>query len=301
MKTLKIGALVTMAILALSTAAYAAKPENPGKPDKKRPIPATDVELVKKISLKGRPPWAGGGKGKKEETATGVLGESFSGDKYAVVVGISDYPGEANDLNYSDDDAQEMAKTLTDVYGFANTNLTLLTNLEATREAVLEAIEKIPSTAGEVVFFFSGHGMKGKAKDGDKEKIDEAIVAHDGNNLSPIWDGELKNVFSRFETSRIIFVFDSCLAGGMKKDLEGSERVVTMATTENGYAYESDLWENGEFSYYFVDQGMLQGKAHIDTHNYKQVTIEEAFDYTKANCSYDRPTVGDSFNDDLLL
>ena len=52
---------------------------------------------------------------------------------------------------------------------------------------------------------------------------------------------------------------------------------------------------------------MVQGKA--NTHNYdrdgnleesEQVTVEEAFDYAKANCSDDKSTVGDDFLNDLL-
>jgi len=300
--------LVGLFVIALiSVGLVAAKPDNPGKgrkPDKQKPVPATDVELVKKITLKGRPPHAGKGK-KKEGAATGVLGEPVSGSRYAVIVGISDYPGEENDLNYSDDDAMEMAAALgTGVYGF--TNVTLLTDLAATRATILTAIDSIPTDAGEVVFFFSGHGANGIAEDGDKERVDEAIVAHDGTDIVPIWDGELQGAFSEFSTSRIIFIFDTCLAGGMEGDLEEPGRIIAMATSERGYAYESDIWENGEFSYYFVDYGILQGHANV--HDYygngtgkpEQVTVEEAFDYAKANCSYDKPTIGDSFDNDLL-
>jgi hypothetical protein len=288
----------------------AAGPDNPGKPDKQKPVPATNVELVKKATVKmPGPPFVPPGQDKKKEkegAATGILGDPVSGSRYAIVVGISDYPGTANDLEYCDDDAIEMAQALTEVYGF--TNVILLTDDTATRYAILSAIESIPQDADEVVFFFSGHGMKGKAEDGDKERMDEAVVAHDGKDIIPIWDGELKDAFSDFATSRIIFVFDTCLAGGMKKDLEASGRVIAMATTEQGTAIESATLENGEFSYYFVDEGISQGNANI--HDYdndktlyesEQVTVEEAWDYAKANCDYDKPTIGDYFDNDLLL
>jgi len=288
---------------------FAAESGNPGrgkKPDKQKPVNATDIELVKKITLKGRPAWAGGGKGgKKGGAATGQLGEPVAGERYAVVVGISDYPGSGNDLNYSDDDAFDMYDALVDVYGF--TNVTLLTDLYATRFAILTAIDDIPTDANEIVFFFSGHGMRGVADDGDKERIDEAIVSHNGAELVPIWDGELREEFAGFSNSRIVFIFDTCLSGGMKSDLCGSDRVIAMASTESGLAYEGPAWENGEFSYYFVDDGILQGEANI--HDYdadaiikepEQVTAEEAYDYAKANCKYDKPTIDDSFEDDLL-
>jgi hypothetical protein len=296
--------LVLLQVLALAAAVYAAGPDRPAKPDKNRPVRATDIELVKKITMRGRPPWAGGGK-PSSAAATGVVGESVDGERYAVVVGISDYPGTANDLRYCDDDALEMAEALTDVYRF--TNVTLLLDLAATRFNILDAIDDIPADAGEIVFFFSGHGMSGKADDGDREKQDEALVAHDGEQIVPIWDGELAGAFAGFETSRVIFVFDTCLAGGMEGDLSEPGRVIAMATNEKGYAVEGDAWGHGEFTYYFVDQGILQGKANV--HDYDEdglteepewVTVEEAFDYAKSGCVNDRPTIGDDFGDDLL-
>lgn len=303
--------LVLIASLVMPAVAYAAGPDRPAKPDKEKPVPATNVELVKKATMKMPgppivPPGRDKPKKKEEGAASGILGDSVSGSRYAVVVGISNYPGDANDLNYSDDDANEMAAALTGVYGFAN--VTLLTDSAATRYAILSAIESIPVGAGEVVFFFSGHGMKGIADDGDKERMDEAVVAHDGTDIVPIWDGELRGAFCEFATSRIVFIFDICLAGGMKKDLEAPGRIIAMATSERGYAYESDTWQNGEFSYYFVDLGTLQGEANI--HDYdideilyepEQVTVEEAFDHAAANCDSDKPTISDNFENDLLL
>jgi len=311
--------LLLVTVLMLSAMTYAAGPGRPEKPDKQKPVPATNVELVEKVTVEKpgqgppvKPPKPEKGKKGGEEAATGELGAPATGDRFAVVVGISNYPpeeytpGEGADLSYADDDAIEMAKTLTEVYDF--TNVTLLTNLAATRTAILTAIESIPTDADEIVFFFSGHGGSGIANDLDKERVDEAIVAHNGTDIVPIWDGELRGAFSGFDTSRIVFVFDTCLAGGMKKDLEAPGRVIAMATSERGLAYESSAWQNGEFSYYLVDLGTLQGKANV--HDYDgdeqfyepdQVTVEEAFDYAKANCSYDKPTLGDSFENDLLL
>jgi hypothetical protein len=305
--------LVCMIVLLIvsTKGLFAANSDNPTsekKLDKQKPVNATDIELVKKITLKGRS--AGGGKGgKKVSVATGQLGADISGERYAVIVGISDYPGSGSDLNYSDDDAFDMYDALVDVniYGFDTNNVTLLTDMDATRTAILDDINNIPVDADEIVFFFSGHGMKGIAEDWDKEKVDEAIVSHNGAGLVPIWDGELREAFAKFTTSRIVFIFDSCLSGGMKNDLGGSDRVIAMASTESGLAYEDPAWENGEFSYYFVDKGMLGGEANI--HDYdvddilkepEQVTAEEAYDYSNANCKADRPTIDDSFEDDLL-
>jgi hypothetical protein len=299
MKKVVVAILVAVLVLVLITPAVLAKP------DMDKPLPATDVELAKKVTLQGKP--AGVGKPVKQ-AATGILGEPSSGAKYAVIVGISDYPGTVNDLQYCDDDAQDINEALTTLYGYNSSNIHLLLNMDASFNATRDAINDIKSKAvvgDEVVFFFSGHGTKGVADDGDREKTDEAIVSHDGDpsgNFIAIWDGQLEDWFTGFDTSRIIFIFDSCLAGGMT-DLQAPGRVINMACSESGLSYEDDSWGNGQFTYYFVDQGMLVSKAdkYDNIPSVADVTIEEGFDYAKANCLMQKPTISDSFNNDLLL
>lgn len=308
-------------LLMFASISYAANSNEPTKPNPLKPVQAVNVELVKKISVKGpraapiQPPGRDK-EGKSKSTATGILGTEASGTRYAIIIGISDYPGTANDLQYCDDDARDMKDALVFSYGFAEENIQTFIDVEgqgaeyATRANILYAISELQSKAqanDEIVFFFSGHGMKGIADDGDKERLDESIVVHDGAEIIPIWDGELRDAFAGFTTSRIIFIFDSCLAGGMKKDLEAQGRVIAMASTESGFSYEISTLENGEFTYYFAEEGILGGQANI--HDYDgdnalnepdQVTAEEAFDYAVANCTNDKPTIGDYFENDLL-
>ncbi len=289
-------------LLAISLVLLLVTPVAFAKPDKDKPLQASDVELVKKVTLKG--PKAPGGKPVKQ-AATGVLADTCKGAKYAVIVGISNYPGTANDLQYCDDDAQDMYDALTSLYDYKSANIHLLVDSGATFDAIYTAISDVKGKAksgDEVLFFFSGHGARGKADDGDKETIDEAIVVHDGKDFLYIWDGQLKEWFSGFATSRIIFIFDSCLAGGMT-DLQAPGRVIAMACTENGLSYEVATWKNGQFTYYFVEQGMYYGLAEMvndDTPETVDVTVEEAFDYAKANCVSQTPTISDSFTNDLL-
>jgi len=272
---------------------------------------ASDVEITPKITIKGSK-----GKGKLAPlTATGILGAlPLSPERrWAIIIGISDYAGTANDIQYADDDALDMLKTLIEIYGYKRENILLLISdynvNNATRNEIIKAINDIKDkekSGDEVVFFYSGHGARGKANDGDNEAIDEAIVPYECTADSLIWDGELKSLFKDFHTSRIIFIFDSCYAGGMT-DLKANGRIVVMASTENGLSYEGDDWQNGVFTYYFVDKGVFQGFA--NTHDYSEVegdepaTIEEAFDYAKANVPSivpQTPTIIDSFTNDLL-
>ena len=67
MKKLIVGVLVAVLVLVLIAPAVLAKP------DMDKPLPATNVELVKKVTLRGKPGGGGGGKPVKQ-AATGVLG-----------------------------------------------------------------------------------------------------------------------------------------------------------------------------------------------------------------------------------
>ena len=315
MKKLIVAILVAVLVLVLIAPAVVAKP------DMDKPLPATDIQLVKKITLRGKPGGGGGGK-PVQQAATGELGSACVGNKYAIVVGISDYPGTVNDLQYCDDDAQDVFDALTTLCGYNSTNIHLLTDMDASFTAIKAAIDgvKAQAVAGdEVVFFFSGHGANGKyaydnAQDRlqgvDSNGIDEAIICHNGSQngqLLYVWDGQLRDWFAGFQTSRIILIFDSCLAGGMT-DLQASGRIINMACSENGLSYEDASWGNGQFTYYFVDQGMVSGLAGKYDYNGdgfcyqpRDVSVEEAFDYAKANCQMQKPTISDSFSNDLLL
>jgi len=257
---------------------------------------------VKKVTLKG--PGAKGGK-PSSGVATGALGEPCTGNKYAIVIGIEDYPGTANDLQYAVDDAEDMRKVLVDNYGFQTDHIKFIKNTAATKTAIFDAIEEVENTVGaedEVVFFFSGHGAKGRVDDGDFNKTDQSIVVNNDTqtDFEYIWDGELVQWFDSFPIKRLVFIFDSCLSGGMSV-LDGSGRVVNMACSANGLSYESADWGggHGQFTYYFVEQGMNNRYADVKPED-QQVTDEEAFDYAKANCQFQTPVIADKFTNDLL-
>lgn len=306
MSKLLTAVLVAALLLVFVAPTALAEPEKNGQ--------ATNVELVKKVTVKGKP--AGGGKPSPYAT-TGQLGAPLpdGASKYAILVGISDYPGDAYDLSYCDDDALDMKAALTQ-YGYTESDIYLLLDLQATRQNIKSAIDTVKrqaNTKDEVVFFFSGHGSKGTwAPDDsqdmqqgvDLDSIDESIVAHDGSQLVNIWDGELRQWFAGLGAARIVFVFDSCLAGGMT-DLAGANRVINMACTEKGVSYEFTGLQNGQFTYFFADEGMLQGLAdkfdHDQNASTRDVTVEEAFDYAKASCRIQKPGIADSYSNDLLL
>jgi len=173
-------------------------------------------------------------------------------DKWAVVIGISDYRGTKYDLRYCDDDAKDMYNYLLS-RGYPAGNIKLLLDGNATAKNIMAAIDWLRSMTGpnsEIVFFYSGHGSTYDGyNDGDAEYTDEAIVSTD---LYLILDGQLRQKFSAFSSTKIVFIFDSCFSGGMD-DLSGSGRVVVAACGETEYSYDgTPAQANGVFTYYYV-------------------------------------------------
>lgn len=101
---------------------------------------------------------------------------------YLVAVGLSDYPGTANDLTLPGNDAKTMAWLYS-----KNTKVkySLLLNEQATQKRIKAAMKKVYGEAKAndiVVFFFSGHGYPG------------GFVAYDGMlDYSVVRDGMANN------------------------------------------------------------------------------------------------------------
>ena len=198
------------------------RPSNPGKPDK--------------------PP-------KEEEGPQ----PDPSVNKWAVVIGISDYRGRSNDLMYCDDDAQDMYAYLI-TKGYPEGNIRLLINKDASAKNIVAAIEWLDSWEGkgsEVVFFYSGHGSTYDGyNDGDGEYTDEGIVSAD---LWLILDGQLQQMFSNFNSLKISYTFDTCFSGGMD-DLKGPGRIVVAACGEEESSYDgTSEQQNGVFTYFYME------------------------------------------------
>ena len=82
-------------------------------------------------------------------------------EAYAIIVGISNYPGYDYDLSYCDDDAREVYTMLVDDYNFKPENIILLQDYEATKSAINNAFDQIEAQIDSddlFFFYYSGHG-----------------------------------------------------------------------------------------------------------------------------------------------
>ncbi len=171
------------------------------------------------------------------------------GAKYALVVGISDYAGTANDLQYCDDDALDWkARLQTEGY-----QVTALIDGQATGAAIQAAVADLVahSIAGnEIAFTYSGHGSRGK------------IVTADLTYITAAWFGDM---FAGVGSTKIAFAFDACQIGLMATELNANGRVIAVASDERRYSYDGDAtMQNGVFTYYQMEGFDLQGFVYYE-------------------------------------
>lgn len=137
--------------------------------------------------------------------------------KYAMCVGINNYPGTENDLsgcvNDAEDWAQELARRRFEVVR--------LLDASATKAAITEGLRSMLDHARKgdvVVFTYSGHGTWVPDQDGDEpDHRDEALCPYDIAK-GPLVDDELHEILGDRERGvRAIMVSDSCHSGTVVK------------------------------------------------------------------------------------
>jgi metacaspase-1 len=247
-------------------------------------------------------------------------GNDTGNNKYAVVIGIANYPGKANDLWHADEGAREMAKALVNEYGFARDNIKLLLNGDATLEGIGAAIawlEYMENSDSTVVFYFSGHsfqipdegypelGIGPLDSDTEADGYDEGIGSYDGY---PIVDSLLGAAFSTFESQKMTIILDGCNTGGMldEGELVADGRVVCTAAGADQLAWDSPNNGSTVFSYAFADQAILKGKADGLLGQYGDgVSMEEAlayaYYYVTAAIPNSEPQIYDGYAGELVL
>ena len=246
-----------------------------------------------------------------------TVGSNSGGGKYAVLIGMQDYPGVANDLQFPHNDVSDMRSMLINQAGYDQSNILVLQDSQATRADIQQAItgwlDPLENADSQVAIYYSGHGSytMDTAPIDEPDGRDETIYVYDGN----ITDDTFGTWMDTLESNHIMVALDSCYSGGfirgqsgsgdrvkfMKpgpiapatavsarsflarngfaRDLDdGSGRVVISASDYNQTSVESPSIQNGAFTYYFVE---AFGAATADSNSNSWISAQEAFAYTQ--------------------
>ncbi len=221
---------------------------------------------------------------------------------WAVIIGIDRYPKGRN-LKYAVNDARAMYNYLVEYSQIPSENVVLLVDSDATltrlRSELGTHLKNKASPDDMVIIFFAGHGATEKdmtSPDGDG--LEKYLLPYDADPkdlyATALPMGEISRIFNRIRSDRLLFIADSCYSGasggrtigieGIRANLSdsffdrvtsGKGRLIISASGANEVSSESDIFQQGVFTYYFL-QG-LRGAADIDKDTL--VTVDEAFRY----------------------
>jgi hypothetical protein len=186
----------------------------------------------------------------KDVTPVELDKNAAKGGKYALVIGISDYSGTSNDLQYCDDDATDWKARL-QTEGYSVTALLDLNATKANIEAAINNLASLSVAGNEIAFVYSGHGSKGN------------IVTTDLYYINSSW---FKTKFANATSTKMMFTFDACQIGAMATDLNAAGRVIAVASNKTIYSYDGDAtMKNGVFTYYQMKGFDSMGYVYVES------------------------------------
>ncbi len=215
---------------------------------------------------------------------------------YMLIVGINDYKNPRYALNYALADAnsfkESIEKGASEIY--KSTEVTLITNPEATRSNILENLEKIKLKAKPedvFIFYYAGHGVMSEEAKPQFYMVPYDITQLYGNNKQltekAISANELQEISMQLKAQKQLFVFDACQSGGATSNIStrgaAKEKAIAQlarstgtywlaASNSNQFATEFAELGHGLFTYCIL-QG-LKGKADGGAKD-KKITVKE--------------------------
>ncbi len=199
---------------------------------------------------------------------------------WGVFAGISDYPNSGNDLPECANDAVKLVESLTDRGLLAPERRVLLTDAQATRDNIRQAMQRMAQQAGPqdvFVFFYSGHGgrTQGGSRDGrELDGQDEYLYVYDGQ----LMDDEMGTLFDGIRARTSILALDSCYAGGFAKDvITRPGRVGLFSSEEDVTSSVAQQFRAGGYLSHFLRMGMA-GEADSDPRD-NALTVGELTHY----------------------
>ena len=229
-------------------------------------------------------------------------------DRWAIVVGISQYKDQRLNLKYADRDAEELFKLIQTPSGggFETDHIIKLTNSEATTAKITRALRSfLKKPAGEdiVLIYFACHG----APDLDRPGI-VYLLTHDtdptdiSGTALPMREIDM-SLKENLLAERVIIIADTCHSAAigagigrrntvdttkvvnryLKEVSEARRGIALLTSAENDeVSFEDAKWGGGHgvFTYYLLEG--MRGAADYKPRN-GVVTVGELFEYVREN------------------
>ena len=153
-----------------------------------------------------------------------VPGPASAAHVYALVMGVDAY-AHISPLQGARNDAEDVSAALAEM---GAREVRLLVDHEVTREAIFRNWSELSALAGAgdtLVFHFAGHGARQDAiLDGHEAKDNLFLLAgfteHGPGRQQRIVDNEIGHLLAIETEATVVFVADSCFAGGMTRNVD---------------------------------------------------------------------------------
>ncbi len=215
-------------------------------------------------------------------------------DKWALVVGISQFQDSSMNLQYPAKDATDFYNYLINEAHFAKDHVRLLLNENATRENVLSQVgdkwlPRVVAPDDLVVIYISSHGSP--------SSMDVVganyVVAHNTDRDQLYATGIPMNEFAqmiqqRVHTDRVVLILDACHSGAAKTSEKGlirhhnfntesiplgSGQLVICSSAPDQVSWESKRYANGVFTHHLIDSLRKNPKLN-DSYNYLKTQVQ---------------------------
>lgn len=220
-------------------------------------------------------------------------------DKWALIVGISNFKNSSYNLKYAAKDALDFRNFLVNEANFAPDHVKLLIDEQASEKAIKSAfgdkfLPRVSMPGDLVVIFVSTHGTPSTTDQGGEYYLmawdsDAEDLYATGVNMKDLADRIKRAV----KTDRALIVMDTCYSGGAAGGGKGMARVgnvdasqleigkghrVISSSSHDERSYESSRYPNGVFTHYLIE-GLRQNGGKAD--------IQKAFDYMKSKVQWE--------------
>ena len=225
-----------------------------------------------------------------------IHGRRTTGQRYAVVIGVSHYKdGRIPNLNFADRDAEAVRAFLLDPNGggVSPANLRFLVNENATFTNMWSALHDFlikPGPDDLAIVYFAGHGSADPNRRENYYLLGyDTALDHMGGTAVGMW--ELIDSFKRNLQANVVSFVDACHSGAVGQALPnisnerwieggyGPHRAIITASRTNESSREDTRWGGGHGVFtYFLLKG-LQGEAGVK-HDH-QIYVGELFDFVR--------------------
>jgi uncharacterized caspase-like protein len=219
------------------------------------------------------------------------------GDKWALVVGVSQYADSRLNLKSPAKDAQDFAQFLAQEANFAADHVKVLTDAQATKEHVIVDLTSgwLPRNVKQgdlVLVYFAGQGTSSDSLGGT-----HVLGLHDLNPSNALASGldveHLGRSLKRLNTDRIAVVIDAnhATVSGQKPlpplkigaALPNVGELVIASASNNETAHDSRRYQNGIFIHQFMEGiRKFSALAQAFAHARDQVKAESSSDFNES-------------------